>query len=164
MRSPAGKRTLGFALALSVALLAGCSHMPWHHAPPPPPLQVHEVELTGALTFPQYWKRNTLLLDMTGVSGSGTVTMKPVEGTTWPVRIAVRVRPGAFPVLEVRGEQRQYLPIGASGSAPVDLEFSPSVYTAKTPQIVLSWGAAAQALPAPAPVPAPAPAAGVTPH
>ena len=149
MRSPAGKRALGCALALFPALLAaGCSHMPWHHAPPSPPPPVHEVELSAGNDFPQYWKRNTLLLDMSGVDGSGSVTIKPVAGTSWPVRIAVRVRPGSFPVLEVRGDQRLLLPVASSAEKPFDLEFDPSVYPAKTPQIVISWGAAAQSAPA----------------
>jgi hypothetical protein len=123
--------------------------MPWHHAPPPPPVPVHELEVTGAGTFPQYWKRNTLLVDLSSASGSGSVTLKPVEGTSWPVRIGVRVTPGAFPVLEVRGAQRMNLPISTAGSAPVDLEFDPGVYSAKTPQIVVSWGAAVTNPPAP---------------
>jgi hypothetical protein len=158
MRSAAGKRGLTCAAALSVALLAaGCSHMPWHKTPPPPPLRVHELALSGTFEFPQYWKRNTLLLDMSGATGSGSVTIKPVEGTSWPVRIAARVRPGSFPVLEVRGDQRLYLPVTTGAGMPVDLEFSPSLYTARTPQLVLSWGSAAQAPPAAEVLP-------VTPH
>ena len=156
MRSPAGIRGLSCAAALCLALLGtGCSHMPWHHPPPPPPAPVHELEVTGAGSYPQYWKRNTLLLDLSAASSSGSVTLRPVAGTSWPVRIGVRVRPGSFPVLEVRGDQRLSLPINASGSAPVDLEFTPGVYTAKTPQIVISWGAAVTNPPTP-PVPPPA--------
>jgi hypothetical protein len=150
MRSPAGKRGLMCAAALGLALLGcGCAHMhsPWHRSPPPPPMPVHELEVTGtsAASFPQYWKRNTLLLDMSAASGSGSVILKPLEGTTWPVRVAVRVTPGAFPVLEVRGEERLSLPISASGGAPIDLEFAPELYTAKTPQLVVSWGTTAAA-------------------
>jgi hypothetical protein len=159
MRSPAGKRGLSCAAAVALALLAsGCSHMhlPWHHAPPPPPAPVHELEVTGAGSFPQYWKRNTLLLDLSSAAGSGSVTLKPVEGTSWPVRLGVRVTPGAFPVLEVRGDQRLNLPISAGSATPVDLEFTPGVYTPKTPQIVVSWGSAVTN--------APAPASAVTPH
>jgi hypothetical protein len=159
MRSPAEKRGLSCAAALGLALLgAGCTHMPWHHPPPPPPAPVHELEVTGAGTYPQYWKRNTLLLDLSSASGSGSVTLQPVAGTSWPVRIAVRVTPGAFPVLEVRGDERLNLPISSSTGAPVDLEITPGLYTAKTAQIVVAWGAAATHAPAPA-----APAA-VTPH
>ncbi len=146
MRLPAGRRGLSCAVALALALGAsGCAgmHMPWHHAPPPPPTPVHELEVTGAGSYPQYWKRNTLLLDLTAAASSGSVVLKPVAGTSWPVRIAVRVRPGEFPILDVRGDQRLSLPITGSGSAPIDLELDPSVYGPKTAQIVVSWGAAA---------------------
>ena len=161
MRSPAVKRGVLCATALCLALLGtGCAHMhwPWHHPPPAPPAPVHELEVTGAGTFPQYWKRNTLLLDLSSASGSGSVTLKPAEGTAWPMRLGVRVTPGAFPVLEVRGDERLSLPISASGAAPIDLEFTPRVYNSKTPQITVSWGTAATA-----PPPPPAPAA-VTPR
>ena len=150
MRSPARKPSVSCAAALALALLGtGCTHLhwPWHHLPPAPPVAVHELEVTGvgADTHAQYWKRNTLLLDLSSASGSGTLNLKPVEGTSWPVRIGVRVTPGAFAALEVRGDQRQLLPISSSGGAPIDLELTPGVYTAKTPQITLSWGNAAAA-------------------
>lgn len=136
----------GAALALALVLTAGCSHLnwPWHHAPPPPPVPVHEVDLTGAAagSFPQYWKRNTLLIDLSAASGTGTVTVKPVAGTTWPVRLAFRVRPGAIAALEVRGDERVSLPISSAAAAPVDLELTPGVYTPKTPQLTVSWGPA----------------------
>lgn len=139
------------ALALHLCLLAACSHLhsPWHRAPPPPPVPVHEVDLSGAgaASFPQYWKRNTLLVDLSAVSGSGSLTIKPVEGTTWPIRLAFRVRPGSIALLEVRGEERVSLPISPAGGRPVDLELTPGVYTAKTAQLTVSWGPAA----APAP-------------
>ncbi len=136
------------ALVLVLALSA-CSHLhwPWHRSPPPAPVPVHEVDLTGAAAgFPQYWKRNTLVIDLSGASGTGTATAKPVDGTTWPVRIAFRVRPGSIAVLEVRGAERVTLPITPAGSASVDLELPPGVYTEKTPELSVSWG----------PVPAPA--------
>jgi hypothetical protein len=142
-----GYAVRGTALALALVLTAGCSHLhwPWHHAPPAAPVPVHEVDLagTGAEGFPQYWKRNTLLIDLSAASGSGTLTVKPVAGTTWPVRVAFRVRPGAITSLEVRGEQRVSLPISPAAGAPIDLELTPGVYTAKTAQLTVSWGAAA---------------------
>ena len=103
----AAVRTAAVALLL---LSAGCSHLsplhsPWHHPPPAAPAPVHEVDITGAAgadAFPQYWKRNTLLLDLSAASGSGSITVKPVQGTGWPVRIALRVTPGAIGVLEMR--------------------------------------------------------------
>jgi hypothetical protein len=129
-----------------VALLllsGGCSHMhwPWHRSPPPAPTPVHELDISGAsATFPQYWKRNTLLVDLSAASGSGSITLKPVEGTTWPVRIAFRVRPGSIAVLDVRGAERTLLPINGSGTSPVDLELSPGMFTPTTPQMTVTWG------------------------
>jgi hypothetical protein len=137
----------GAALALALVLSAGCSHLnwPWHHAPSPPPVPVHEVDLTGAGAegFPQYWKRNTLLIDLSAASGSGTLTVKPVAGTTWPVRLAFRVRPGAIASLEVRGDERVSLPISAAAGSALDLELTPGVYTPKTQELTVSWGPAA---------------------
>jgi len=129
---------------MALMLVTGCTHLhwPWHHQPPPPPAPVHELDMTGAgeAGFPQYWKRNTLLVDLRGASGTGSAVMKPIAGTTWPVRLAFRVTPGGIGTLEVRGEQRVLLPINASGVQPIELELPPGVYTAKTPQITVSWG------------------------
>lgn len=164
MQSPARGRSVWWAASLAlVVLLGGCAHMhwPWHHPAPAPPAPVHVLDIQGG-TYPQYWKRNTLLVDITSASGSGSITLKPAEGEVWPVRLALRVAPGAFPVLDVRGDQRQNLPISASGSAPIDLELAPSVYAAKTPQVVVSWGTPV-APPTPAPAPVQADPA-VTPH
>lgn len=137
----------GTVLALAVVVSAGCSHLrwPWHHAPPAAPVPVHELDIAGpgAAGFPQYWKRNTLLIDLSAASGSGNITVTPVAGTSWPVRVALRVRSGAIAVLEVKGEQKISLPINASGGAPIDLELTPGVYNAKTPQLEVSWKAAA---------------------
>jgi hypothetical protein len=143
MRARRAARASGLALLL---LAAGCSHMhwPWHKTPPPPPPPVHELDVSGATgaNYPQSWKRNTLLLDLTSASGTGSITVKPIEGTTWPVRVAFRVTPGSFAVLTVQGAERVSLPISATGAAPIDLELPPSVYTAKTAQLEVSWGAA----------------------
>jgi hypothetical protein len=138
------------AVAL-MALLAGCSHMPqphlswpWHHKPAAAPQEVHELTITpvaegGATAFPQYWKRNTLLVDLQTASGTGGIILKPVQGTTWPVRVAFRVAPGQFGILEVRGDARMLLPVTTQGAKPVDLELDPSVYTARTPQLTVTW-------------------------
>jgi hypothetical protein len=135
------------ALALAGVLLAGCSPInwrPWKRPPPPPPVPVHEVDIagSGAEGSPQYWKRNTLLIDLSAVSGSGSITLKPIEGSTWPVRLAFRVRPGSIAVLEVRGEERVSLPINATTGTPIDLELTPGVYTPKTAQLSVNWGPA----------------------
>jgi hypothetical protein len=136
----------GILLALMLTA-GGCSHVggmhwPWHHKPPPPPAPVHELDVTGAAadTYPQYWKRNTLLVDLSAASGTGVITLKPVEGTSWPVRVALRVTPGAVGVVEVRAAQRVRLPISASAGKPVDLELAPGVYTPQSPDMQVSWG------------------------
>ena len=129
------------AIALAVT---GCSHWPWHHPPPPAPAPVHELDIegsTGAASFPQYWQRNTLVVDLSSVRGSGSIVLRPVQGTSWPVRIALRVTPGAIGVLDVRAAERQTFPITTAGVTPVDLELAPGVYTAKSTEITVSWGA-----------------------
>ena len=57
-----------------------------------------------------------------------------------PVRVALRVRPGAIDTLEVSGAQRLRLPITTAGAAPIDLELPPGVYTAKTPELTVRFG------------------------
>jgi len=139
--------------ALATLSLSGCSHLPsmhwpWHRKPAPPPPEVHELVETSeggtaasgaTLAFPQYWLRNTLVVDLQGASGSGSVVLTPREGTTWPVRIAFKVTPGAIGQLEIRADQRTVMPISSSGTKPIYLELSPGVYEAKTPHITASW-------------------------
>ena len=129
--------------------LVGCSHMPsmhwpWHHKPAPPPPEVHELDEAGeggaAASFPQYWMRNVLIVDLQGASGSGSVVLKPRAGTAWPVRIAFKVMPGTIGELEIKARQRTVLPVTAEGAKPVVLELSPGAYFSKTPQMVVSWG------------------------
>jgi hypothetical protein len=127
-------------------LLTGCSHLhwPWRQKPTPPPPEVHELDETGdggaSASFPQYWMRNTLVLDLQGASGSGSVTLKPREHTLWPVRIALKITPGSIGEVEVRAAQRVVLPVTTAGTKPIVLELSPSIYTVNSPQIVVSWG------------------------
>ena len=143
--------TCAAALALVLAATA-CSHMPsmssikWPWATeskpaPPPPVHVLEITAAGsAASFPQSLERNTLLVDLSGVSGTGSLTVKPAAGSSWPVRLAFKVTPGAIGMLEVRGDQRVFLPITSATSTPVDLELAPGVYTTATPQMTVSWG------------------------
>ena len=144
MRARQPAATARGAMLGALLLLGGCSHLhwPWHRSPPPAPPPVHELDVSGSATPAQYWKRNTLLIDLSAAAGSGSLVLKPASGTTWPVRLAFRVTPGAFGALEVRGAAREVLPIGAAGGKPVDLELPPGIYRADTPQISVSWGAA----------------------
>ncbi|HVW69031.1 MAG TPA: hypothetical protein VHB68_08645 [Steroidobacteraceae bacterium] len=137
----------GAMVLVLAATLAGCGHLPswpWRHKPTPPPPEVHELDETSdagtAVSFPQYWMRNTLVVDLQGATGSGGIVLKPRAGTTWPVRVAFKVMPGSIGVLEVRAAQRTVLPVTTQGAKPVVLELSPGIYTPKSPQIAVSWG------------------------
>jgi hypothetical protein len=144
------RRALG-ALALGVlaASAAGCSHLkwPWHHQPPPPPTPVHVLDVSGSgasAVRAQYWKRNTLVLDLSAASGSDSITLRP-PSDGWPVRVALRVSPGSLGELDVRGAERVVLPIVSSAGKPVDLELPPGVYPPKTAEVTVAWGPAAPA-------------------
>ncbi len=148
MFAPA-KARLALAVALCFGLQAcGSMHMPhvwpFYKKPKPEPEAVHEVELVNAdgspASYPQYWKRNTLVIDLSGVSGTGSVTARLLPETTWPVRVAVRVRPGSVQQVEVQGEERTVLAIAAEGTLPQDLELAPSVYRPNTGAIYFNWG------------------------
>lgn len=138
------------ATVLCLLLLCACGHWPWHRTPPPPPTEVHELDISGATSagVRQFWKRNTLLVDLSAASGAGSIVLKP-GAAGWPVRIALRVTPGAIGLLEVRADARVNLPITAGLPTPVDLELAPGVYTAHTPQLSVSWGPAPAVPPLP---------------
>jgi hypothetical protein len=151
---PAAGITARAATLAAMLTLGACSylhwpswHWPWHHVPPPPPAPVHVLDVSGSATPAQYWKRNTLLIDLSAASGAGQIVLTPAGGEPWPVRLAFRVRPGAFGALEVRGAAREVLPIDSSGVSPVDLELPPGIYTASTARITVSWGPAPAAEP-----------------
>ena len=141
----------GFALLLVAGVLtAGCSHFsglhwPWTRQAPPAPTPVNEMVLTtdsgAAATYPQYWKRNTLLIDLHDASQAGGIVVTPRAGGHWPVRIAFRVTPGSIGVLEVRGEERVVMPVAAQAGPPIDLELVPGVYIGTTVQLKVRWSA-----------------------
>ena len=150
-----GGRSAVQCLVLALLLapgLGGCGHLnfwPFRHQPTPPPPEVHELDESSeggaTASFPQYWMRNTLVVDLQGASGTGSVTLKPREHTEWPVRMALKVMPGSVGEIEIRAAQRTVLPVTPAGAKPVVLELSPSIYTMKSPrikspQIVVAWG------------------------
>lgn len=152
-RSDLPMRAALVMLSVVSVVTAGCSHLPhvrwpWHGKSEAAPEIVHELVITtpaGAdAPFPQYWKGNTLVVDLRPGGAQGGAILKPREHTVWPVRIAFRVTPGQFGELEVRARQRVVLPITTAGTKPVDLELAPGVFVMKSPQIDVSWGAAAQ--------------------
>jgi len=152
MRSRAATQAAMRVVAVAlVAAATACSHMPsmsslkwWDKkeaTPAPPPVHVLDITAGGsAASFPQSLERNTLVVDLSGVSGAGNLTLKPAAGNTWPVRLAFKVTPGAIGLLEVHAGQRVVLPITSAAGAPIELELAPSVYTAATPQMTVSWG------------------------
>jgi hypothetical protein len=137
-------------VACCLALTAcGSLHMPkvkvwpFYKKPKPVPEAVNEVTLVNAdgsgASYPQYWQRNTLVIDLSGVSGEGSVAARLPEETTWPVRVALRVQPGRVGQLEVQAEERNILAVSSEGVKPVDIELSSSLYTPKTAAIYIAW-------------------------
>jgi hypothetical protein len=125
--------------ALCLLALTGCSYMPWSKKAAAAPVPVNEIAITGAqaTAFPQYWKRNTLVIDLQSASGSGSVTLQPGASGKFPVRVAFRVMPGSIGLLEVQADQRMLLPVTKEGTKAVDLELVPGVYTPKSPQSIV---------------------------
>jgi hypothetical protein len=138
------------AIALILASLCACGHLPtvvhwpWTRLPPAPSEKADELLVTAGDTssvvaYPQFWMRNTLILDLRDVSGTGSAVVQPRTGTTWPIRMAIRVRPGQVGTVEVSGDQRVVFPVTNEGMRAVDLELTPGVYTPKTHQVVVRW-------------------------
>lgn len=155
------RHTTQYALAavMALALLGGCSHvqrlepshwhvhMPWHHAAPPPEAPVNElvVEAAGGATAPaltQTWDRNTLRVALDRVAGEGELTLRPVQGHGWPIRMEFAVQPGSFQQLEVRGDQRVILAVPATGAVAV-LQVPQGLYASTTTELRLRYGSAA---------------------
>lgn len=137
-------------VACCLALAAcGSLHMPkvkvwpFYKKPKPAPEAVHELNLVNndgsGASYPQYWSRNTLVIDLSGVSGEGAVAARLPEETTWPVRVAVRVQPGRVGQLEMQAEERNVVTVSPEGAKPVDIELSSSLYTPTTAAIYIAW-------------------------
>jgi hypothetical protein len=110
-------------------------------APQPVDELVFEVADGGAApTYPQFWKRNTLVVDLQSAPSAGRMTMRPRAAEGWPVRLAFRVTPGAIGQLEIHAAQRVLLPVNPEATPPVELELAPTVYQRSTPAIEVSWG------------------------
>jgi hypothetical protein len=135
-------------LAACCLALGACGTMsklwPFGKKAKPGPEAVQALELVNAdgtpASYPQYWSRNALVIDLSGVSGSGSVAAKLPPETLWPVRVAVRVRPGGVQQIEIQGEERNVLAVSPDGTKLIDLELAPTVYTPQTAAIYISWG------------------------
>jgi hypothetical protein len=143
-------RVSGCLLA-GVLLLTGCASVkslwPFGKGEGAAPTAVTELEVRSpAADVPppgvlQYWQRNTLVLDLQNVPAAGQVVLARREGNSWPARIAVRMAPQRFEVVEVRGAQRLVLPVASAGEGAVTAELPAGIYDPATTQITLSWGA-----------------------
>ncbi len=143
-------RVSGSWLLCGALLLSGCatvkSHWPFDRSAPVAPLPVSELELKlpAAGSSPvvlQFWERNTLVIDLAGVSSIGQVTLVRRAGNAWPTRLAVRMAPQRFAVLEVKGAQRVVLPVATAASTAVTAVLPPGIVDAATAALVISWGA-----------------------
>jgi hypothetical protein len=144
LNHPAPKRPLSAALATALlcAGLGACGvHWPWRHRAPPPPQPVHELSVQPSAQILQFWDRNTLLLDLTGLTGEGAATLTAAAGRGWPIRLEFRVQPGSMARLEVQGLERIVYEVPAQG-APVLFKLAPDAYARDTPQITVRWIAA----------------------
>lgn len=134
----------GLGLAVSACSMSPPKIWPFYKKPKPLPEVVHEVDLANSdgsvANYPQYWSRNTLVIDLSGVSGAGSVAARLPADTTWPVRVAVRVRPGSIEQVEVVGEERSVLTVAREGLETIDLELAPSVFRRTTGALYISWG------------------------
>lgn len=138
------------AVAASALLLTGCATLcglwPFGHdrAAAAQPVTELLVELPEGGAVPvvlQYWERDTLVLDLTNVAATGRVTLRRQAEHSWPARLALRMAPRRFEMVEVRGAARVALPVSAAAGPPVTVELPPELYAADTPQLQLSWGA-----------------------
>ena len=138
-------------VSVPLVFLAACSGLPsrlWPFgAKAAPPQAVDELvfEASGEgaappVAMPQYWKRNTLVVDLQSAPSSGSMRLRPKSEEGWPVRVAFRVRPGSFDRLEVRANQRVVLAIDGAATAPVDLELAPGVLSRRAPSMDVFWG------------------------
>lgn len=141
-------RISGTWLLAGMLLLAGCAsaklHWPFARvASVAKPVSELELKLPASGPAPvvlQYWERNTLVLDLQNVPAKGEVGLLRRAGSDWPARIAVRMSPQRFEVLEVRGAQRLLLPVSSAGTDAVTAELSSSLYDPSTSELAVSWG------------------------
>ena len=137
-------------LLAGALMLSGCATVksvwPFGHRAEAAPQPVSELELQlpaegVAPVVLQFWERNTLVIDLQNVASAGRVVLARRVGNTWPARIAFRMAPNRFELLEVRGAQRVLLPVAAAAGEAVNVELPPGAYAGSTAALAVSWGA-----------------------
>jgi hypothetical protein len=135
---------------IGLAGLSGCASMrslwPWGAQQAKAPEAVHELVVTvpADMAVPvvlQFWERNTLVVDLQGVSTSGQIRLSRKEGNAWPVRVAFRMTSTRYQQLEVRGEQRIVLVVAGEDGAAATAELPPGILGPDTAALTVSWGA-----------------------
>jgi hypothetical protein len=152
---PMHRNRASVLLLLSGALaLAGCATVKAHwlampHWPfgksvaAPEPVHELEVAVPPEHTMPvvlQFWERNTLVIDLQDVASAGQISLSRTEGNRWPARVAFRMSPTRFEVLDVRGAQRVVLPVSSAGPTAITVELPPSTYNEGTAALSVRWG------------------------
>ena len=127
------------ALALCMSVSACGMHWPWRQRAPAAPQPVQVLSIQGGAAILQFWDRNTLLLDLSALSGEGEASLHAPHA--WPVRLEFKVQPGSMAQLEVRALARTVFEVPAQGK-PVLLKVAPGAYASDTPQITIRWSAA----------------------
>jgi hypothetical protein len=141
-------RNRAIVLLAGVLALSGCaavkSHWPFGRAKAAAATPVRELAVKvrddQMPIVLQFWERNTLVLDLQSVPSAGSITLSREEGHRWPARLALRMPPARFEVVEVRGVQRVLLPV-SSGAGAVTAELPPGTYNESTTSLRVSWGA-----------------------
>lgn len=130
-------------------LLCACAHRahlswPWHAKAPPPPQPVQALVISSedgvpVHAFQQYYRRNTLLVDLSGAASTGTIVLRRRAGASWPVRLAFRVHPAQISLLEIEAAERLLLPTSPEAGDTVELDVAPGVYASGTAAIRVHW-------------------------
>jgi hypothetical protein len=137
------------AILASTLALSACAGMrpiwPFGKAAVAAPQPVHELEIVAPAdpakpVVLQFWERNTLVVDLQAVAAAGQVQLARQAGGMWPARLALRVMPGRFDAIEIRGGQRLLAPV-STGATPVTIEVPGSIYDARTELLTIKWGA-----------------------
>jgi hypothetical protein len=132
----------------SALALPGCGTVrhvwPFGRATVIAPQPVQELEVlapSGQAAAPvlQFWERNTLVIDLQGVPPTGQFQLLRKAGGEWPVRLALRMLPGRFEAIELRGAQRVLMPV-AQGTQAITIEVPAAVYATAAEQLTVTWG------------------------
>ncbi|MEZ5500315.1 MAG: hypothetical protein R3E77_12905 [Steroidobacteraceae bacterium] len=138
-------------MMITLTAVSGCSHLPrvkWPFARKATVIDLSEDAFAftdfasgASRNYPQYWSGNTLVIDLSAISGSGAVRVQPKDpDRTWPMRLALKLVPGTVQAVEVVGSARVIVPVVAGAAR--ELALSPDVYRARTPELIIRWGAA----------------------